>query len=87
LPLIIYGPPYCSAVAWARENKELAEVVDTDQSTDLAQAVARLATDPARRLALAKRALQVGRQYFAHDAVQQVFDRVLTSAPALRARV
>ena len=87
LPLIIYGPPYCSAVAWARENNELAEVVDTDQSTDLAQAVARLATDPARRLALAKRALQVGRQYFAHDAVQQVFDRVLTSAPALRARV
>jgi hypothetical protein len=87
LPLIIYGPPYCSAVAWARENKELAEVVDTDKSTDLAQAVARLATDPARRLALAKRALRVGRQYFAHDAVQQVFDRVLTSAPALRARV
>jgi len=87
LPLLIYGPPYCSAVAWAHENSGVAEVVQTEQRTELAQALARLATDPARRLDLAKKALQVGRQYFAHDAVQQVFDRALACAPALRARV
>jgi len=87
LPLLIYGPPYCSAVAWARENNSVAEVVDTDERTDLAHALARLATNPVRRLALAKKALEVGRQYFAHAAVQQVFDRAITSTPALRARV
>jgi len=87
LPLIIYGPPYCSAVAWARDNSGVAEVVDTDERTHLAQAVARLATDPARRLASAETALRVGLRYFAHDAVQQVFDRAIMSAPALRARV
>ena len=87
LPLVIYGPPYCSAVAWARENSGVAEVVDTDRSADLSAAVARLANDPSKRRAIGQRALEVGRRYFAHAAVQQVFDRAITSAPALRARV
>jgi glycosyltransferase involved in cell wall biosynthesis len=87
LPLIIHGPPYCSAVAWARDNRGVAEVIDTGHSTDLAQAVARLATGPAQRVALAKRALEVGRRYFAHEAVQRVFDRAVASAHAVRARM
>ena len=87
LPLLVYGPAYCSAVAWARENSDVAEVVDTEQSADLSAAVVRLATDPSRRFALGKRALEVGRQYFAHEAVQRVFDRAITDALALRARV
>jgi len=87
LPLLVYGPPYSSAVAWARHNSDVAEVVDTEQRTELAQALARLATGPARRLALANNALEVGRRYFAHEAVQEVFDRAITCAPALRARV
>jgi glycosyltransferase involved in cell wall biosynthesis len=87
LPLIVYGPAYCSAVAWARENSGAAEVVDREQSAELSDGVARLARDPSRRLALGKRALEVGRRYFAQEAVQQVFDRAITCAPALRARV
>ena len=87
LPLLIYGPPYCSPVAWAYYNSGVAEVVDTEQTPELAHALARLATDSAHRLALAKKALEVGRQYFAHEAVQQVFLRAITCAPALRARV
>ena len=87
LPLLVYGPAYCSAVTWARENEGVAEVVDTDKGFELSAAVARLAADPSRRFALAKRALEVGGQYFAHDAVQQVFDRAITGATALRARV
>ena len=87
LPLLVYGPAYCSAVAWAHENEGVAEVVDTDQGVELSQAVARLATNPSQRLALAKRAIEVGRRDFAHDAVQQVFDRAITGAAALRARV
>ena len=30
LPLLIYGPAYCSAVTWARENPGVAEVVETE---------------------------------------------------------
>jgi hypothetical protein len=40
--------------------------------------------DPSRRLTLAKRALEVGRRYFAHDAVQQVFDGAITGAAAYK---
>jgi glycosyltransferase involved in cell wall biosynthesis len=87
LPLLIYGPNYCSAVAWARENNGVAEVVDTDETTDLAHAVVRLASDPARRFALGQRALEIGRRYFAYESVPQVFDRAIMRAPAVRARV
>lgn len=87
LPLLVYGPACCSAVTWARENEGVAEVVDTNDGSHLAAAVARLAVDPSRRLTLARRALEVGRRYFTRDAVQQVFDDALTGAVALQARV
>jgi len=75
LPLLIYGPYYCSAVAWARENSGVAEVVDTEDG--LAPAVNRLANDADLRIALATRALEVGREYFSHERVQQVFNQAL----------
>ncbi|HEX5966296.1 MAG TPA: glycosyltransferase, partial [Pyrinomonadaceae bacterium] len=31
VPLLIYGPSYCSAVQWARENSGVAEVVETPE--------------------------------------------------------
>ena len=76
VPLLIYGPTYCSAVAWARENSGVAEVVESEP--DLTQAVERLANDAAIRVTLGKRALEVGRQYFAHERAQQVFHRALS---------
>ena len=75
LPLVIYGPTYCSAVRWARENPGVAEVVEAQ--TDLSETIKRLANDPVHRVALGKRALEVGRQYFEHERVQQVFHRAL----------
>ena len=78
LPLLIYGPIYCSAVAWARENPGVAEVVESE--ADLDKAVERLAKAPAIRVALAKRALDVGRQYFTHERVQRIFHQALQSA-------
>ena len=87
LPLLVYGPACCSAVTWARENEGVAEVVDTNEGLQLSAAVARLALDPSRRLILAKRALEVGRRYFAHDAVQTVFDGAITGVGALQARL
>ncbi|HEX6044892.1 MAG TPA: glycosyltransferase [Pyrinomonadaceae bacterium] len=73
LPLLIYGPPYCSAVRWAKENAGVAEVVESQEG--LAAVVQRLANDAALRQALGQRALEIGDKYFAHDAVQAVFSR------------
>jgi glycosyltransferase involved in cell wall biosynthesis len=77
VPLLIYGPTYCSAVTWARDNAGVAEVVEAE--AQLAAAVEQLANDPARRVALGRRALEVGREYFSHDRVRQVFHRALSS--------
>ena len=76
LPLLIYGPRYCSAVTWACENPGVAEVVEAE--AQLVEAVNRLAHDPAHRVSLGQRALDVGREYFTHQRVQQVFHRALS---------
>ena len=75
LPLLIYGPEYCSAVRWAKENDGVAEVAETENR--LGDAVHRLANDAARRVQLGTQALHVGRRYFAHETVQAVFNRAL----------
>jgi len=77
LPLLIYGPEYCSAVRWAKDNDSVAEIAESEAT--LSEAVARLARNPARRVELGRQALQVGRKYFAHETVQSVFNRALTS--------
>jgi len=77
LPLLIYGPTYCSAVVWARENPGAAEVVETESK--LGDAIARLANNPDRRVTLGKRALDIGREYFTHGRAQQLFIRALSA--------
>jgi glycosyltransferase involved in cell wall biosynthesis len=77
LPLLIYGPSYCSAVVWARDNQGVAEVVEN--KADLNNAINRLANDPSHRLALGKRALDAGREYFTHNRAQQLFIRAIKS--------
>lgn len=76
VPLVIYGPSYCSAVAWARENPGVAEVVEAE--IDLPNAIAKLANNPDHRIALGKRALNIGRDYFTHARVQQIFYQSLS---------
>jgi glycosyltransferase involved in cell wall biosynthesis len=76
VPLVIYGPSYCSAVRWAKENEGVAEVVE--QQKGLGEVVQRLAEDPVRRQQLGTRALEVGEKYFAFETVQAVFNRALT---------
>jgi glycosyltransferase involved in cell wall biosynthesis len=78
VPVLIYGPSYCSAVKWARENPGTAEVVEAQEA--LAEVVQRLAKDPGLRQQLGTSALKVGEKYFAHETVQAVFNRALTSA-------
>ncbi|HJP91861.1 MAG TPA: glycosyltransferase [Pyrinomonadaceae bacterium] len=76
LPLLIYGPSYCSAVVWARENPDVAEVVEREEG--LGEAIGRLAQSPDLRVTLATRALEVGREYFSYDRVQEVFNQSLS---------
>ena len=77
LPLLIYGPPYCSAVAWARENEGVAEIVESEP--DLKNAIERLAHNPTHRQNLGQRALDTGGKYFSYDQVQQTFIRALSA--------
>jgi len=77
LPLLIYGPAYCSAVTWARENPGVAEVVEND--SELSDAIVSLAQNPERRVALGERALAIGNQYFSHARVQAIFYRSLST--------
>lgn len=82
LPILIYGPDYCSAVRWARDNAGVAEVV-TDRATALGDAVVRLAAKPARRVELSTRALEVGERYFAWASARNILENALqTRAPA-----
>ena len=76
VPLLIYGPSYCSALTWARENPGVAEVVESEP--DLSAAINRLVTNPDHRIALGKRALSTGREYFSHTRVQQRFHQFLS---------
>jgi glycosyltransferase involved in cell wall biosynthesis len=76
LPLLIYGPPYCSAIAWARENAGVAEIAESE--VDLGHSVALLANNPDKRIALGKRALAAGREYFTHDRAQQIFHQSIS---------
>ena len=80
LPLLIYGPAYCSAVRWAREHPGVAEVVDAENSKRLGHALRRLAGDPQHRMSLGARALEVGNRCFAHSVVTDQFQRALAGA-------
>lgn len=72
LPLLIWGPFYCS-VRWARENPGVAEVVDQEDTQELAMAVERLCQDPAYRSRLGTHASTKGQEYFSYAAVLQRF--------------
>jgi glycosyltransferase involved in cell wall biosynthesis len=80
LPLLIYGPEYCSVVRWARDNQGVADVVTTESKDDLTEVISRLRSSPDHRLTLANRALEVGRKYFSYDVIQHLFDRALMPA-------
>jgi hypothetical protein len=77
LPLLIYGPEYCSVVRWARENPGVAEVVVQPTMENLASAVQKLAASPELRRQLGTMALAVGEKLFAHHSVRDQFHRAI----------
>ncbi len=77
LPLLIYGPEYCSAVRWARDNPGVAEVVDQPGSALLGAAVRKLAHSPELRWRLGQSALTAGEKYFSHRSAMLTFQTEL----------
>ena len=77
IPLLIRGPAYCSAIRWARENPGVAEAVDNEDGTVLAEAVTRLCRDDLLRSRLASNAMKQGRIFFSREAASNVFLRCL----------
>ena len=79
-PLLIYGPPYCSAVRWAEASSGVAEVVTTKGLVALTKALDRLASSPSYCDALGQRALLAGGECFSHESAQSAFDRSLMNS-------
>jgi len=79
LPLLIYAPPYCSAVRWADDNPGVAEVIAIEDQVLLAAAIERLASAKTRT-ALGQRALEVGQTFFSHHVAQRSFHAALGCA-------
>ena len=73
LPILIWGPYYCSAVRWAKENLGVAEVVDEKDVEMLTNAVKRLFIDKEYRFNLASKALTKGREFFSHNVAIEKF--------------
>ncbi|MEQ2005883.1 MAG: glycosyltransferase [Limisphaerales bacterium] len=86
LPLLIHGPEYCSAMRWAREHPGVAELVDAEDDRRLSLAIRRLADDPAHRMSLGARALEVGRRCFAHSVAIEQFHQALDGAASLASK-
>lgn len=74
LPLLIFGPPYCSAARWAGENPGVAEVVTQESPGALGAALERLSR-PGLRAALGEAALRLGNGFFSHAAAERFFFR------------
>jgi glycosyltransferase involved in cell wall biosynthesis len=65
LPLIIDGPPYCSAVRWAQENPGVSVTVTDGSISSLTNALRQLQV-PATRIQLANEAIRRGEEYFSY---------------------
>jgi hypothetical protein len=82
LPLLIHAPAYSSVVRWALENPGVAEVVDTEDTGRLAEALKSLARNPEHRTRLAAEALAVGNRLFSHAAAVARFHGALVRGRA-----
>ena len=83
VPMLIWGPPSCSAVRWANENGPLAEVVDDPDPRALPAGVLKLA-DPAHRFHLARAMMAAGRKFFDYATARDRFFDALRFGRAAR---
>ena len=72
LPILVWAPASASAARWAREQGDVAEVVESAEPEQLAAAIRRL-EDPGRRQALGSAAAAAGDACFSQAAVVRAF--------------
>lgn len=73
LPLLIFGPRYCSAVHFAHENSGFAAVVDEYDGELLKESIINVIENQDYRFSLASKAIKVGSKHFSHEALIQRF--------------
>jgi glycosyltransferase involved in cell wall biosynthesis len=79
LPVVVWGPEYCSAVKWARRGERALAVTDENPST-LRRALEELATSPAEQERLAKSSRDAAATDFNNDHIQAQFTDALRRA-------
>lgn len=81
LPILIWGPAYCSAVRWAERNVDSAYVVTDASAHSLRSGVDALATTPGLLERLARGAINAGERHFDLGAVTGRFSKRLVESP------
>jgi hypothetical protein len=76
LPLLIWGPDYCSAVRWAQQYGSIAEAVTSLECAVLERALGRL-RDHEHRRQLGAASKDVGDRLFAHAVASETLRKVL----------
>jgi glycosyltransferase involved in cell wall biosynthesis len=79
LPIVIWGPEYCSAVKWARPEKRALCVTDANSSA-LRRALEELAASPSEQERLARSAREAAASDFNRERIQEQFMDVLRRA-------
>jgi glycosyltransferase involved in cell wall biosynthesis len=79
LPVVIWGPEYCSAVKWARRGERAVCVTDANPSA-MRRALEELATSPAEQKRLAKSSREAAATDFNHECIQAQFIDMLERA-------
>ncbi len=71
-PIIIWGPDYSSAVRWGQKYQS-ALVVTSPSAQTLVEAIEELAVQPEEQIRLGNKALEIAREMFNPDKIQQKF--------------
>jgi glycosyltransferase involved in cell wall biosynthesis len=79
VPVVIWGPEYCSAVKWARGRERALCVTDANPSA-IRRALEELAASPAEQERLAKSSGEAAATDFNHERIQTQFVDALTRA-------
>ena len=79
LPILVYGPPYSSAIRWAGMYDPVAEVVDIAGPAGLGTALRRLKGDSPLCQRLSERALAVGAACFSAESGRASFYAAVTA--------
>jgi glycosyltransferase involved in cell wall biosynthesis len=79
LPVVIWGPEYCSAVKWARNENRALCVTDPNPSV-LRESLERLAASPSQLQRLARSASDAAAADFSYDRIQLQFTNALRRA-------